>query len=133
VQLVPVHFECTVAEALSALARRLREQRHAQELPVLFDRIEAALSPDQLPWLSPDIPRLYRQVVALIRTSDRERNFNDGLMALACRERQIRLLASFDRDVARLPWLLRVATPASVTAAVPPAPERDLPASPDSA
>jgi predicted nucleic acid-binding protein len=132
-QLAPVHFDCTVAEALSTLARRLREQRRAQELSGLFARIETTLPPEQLTWLFPDVPRLYGQIIALMRTSDGELNFNDGLIALACRERQIRLLASFDQDFDRLPWLIRVATPAEVAAASPPAPESDLPASPESA
>ncbi len=74
-QLAPVHFDCTVAEALSTLARRLREQRRAQELPGLFDRIEVSLPPAQLTWLFPDVPRLYGQVIALIRTSEGELNF----------------------------------------------------------
>jgi len=52
---------------------------------------------------------------------------------LACRERQIRLLASFDQDFDRIPWLIRVATPAEVAAASPPTPESDLPASPENA
>ena len=56
---------------------------------------------------------------------------HDGLMALACRERQRRLLASVDRDVDRLSWLTRVATPAEVVGAAPAIPESDLPASPD--
>jgi hypothetical protein len=54
-----------------------------------------------------------------------------GLMALACRERQRRLLASVDRDVDRLSWLTRVATPAEVVGATPAIPKSDLPASPD--
>jgi predicted nucleic acid-binding protein len=129
--LAPVHFECTVAEALSTLARRLREQRRVQELPGLFDRIAATLPPVQLTWLFPDVPRLYQQILALMHTSEGELNFNDGLIALGCRERQIQLLASFDRDFDRLPWLIRVATPAEVAAAVPAVPESDLPASPE--
>lgn len=131
VQFAPVHFDCTVAEALSTLARRLREQRRVQELPGLFARIEATLPPEQLTWLFPDVPRLYGRIIALMRTSDGELNFNDGLIALACRERQIWLLASFDRDFDRLPWLIRVATPAEVAAVAPPAPESDLPVAPE--
>lgn len=57
--------------------------------------------------------------------------FHDGRMALACRERQRRLLAGFDRDFARLSWLTRVATPAEVVGATPAIPEIDLPASPE--
>jgi hypothetical protein len=60
-----------------------------------------------------------------------ELHVHDGLMALACRERQRRLLASVDRDVDRLAWLTRVATPAEVVGAPPSIPESDLPASPD--
>jgi predicted nucleic acid-binding protein len=119
-QWTPVHFDCTMTEALSTLARRLREQRRVQELPELFTRLEATLPPAQLTWLLPDVPRLYGQVLALIRSSEGELNFHDGLIALACRERQIRRLASFDRDFDRLPWLIRVATPADVMAASPP-------------
>jgi predicted nucleic acid-binding protein len=130
-RLAPVHFECTVTEALSTLARRLREQRRVQELPALFDRIEATLPREQLTWLFPDVPRLYQQILALMHTSEGELNFNDGLIALACRERQIRLLASFDRDFDRLSWLTRVATPAEVVVAAPSLPESDLPASPE--
>jgi len=130
-RLTPVHFECTIAEALSTLARRLREQRRVQELPELFARIEATLPREQLTWLFPDVPRLYPQILALMHTSEGELNFNDGLIALACRERQIRLLASFDRDFDRLSWLTRVATPAEVVGATPAIPEIDLPASPE--
>jgi hypothetical protein len=60
-----------------------------------------------------------------------ELHVHDGLMVLACRERQRRLLASFDRDVDRLAWLTRVATPAEMVGATPSIPESDLPASPD--
>src|SRR5262252_2936569 len=55
-----------------------------------------------------------------------ELHVHDGRMALACRERQRRLLASVDR----LAWLTRVATPAEVGGAPPSLPESDLPASP---
>ena len=55
---------------------------------------------------------------------------HDGLMALACRERQRRLLVNVDRDCDRLAWLTRVATPAEVGGAPPAIPESDFPASP---
>jgi hypothetical protein len=59
-----------------------------------------------------------------------ELHVHDGIMALACRERQRRLLARFDRDCDRLSWLAHVATPAEVLGAPPPLPESDFPASP---
>ena len=59
-----------------------------------------------------------------------ELHVHAGLMALACRERQRRLLASVDRDCDRLSWLTRVATPAEVVGATPALPESDLSALP---
>ena len=60
-----------------------------------------------------------------------ELHVHDGLMALACRERQRRLLASVDRDCDRLSWLTRVATLAALVGAPPSLPKSDLPTSPD--
>lgn len=135
VQLPLVYFDCVLAEASSTLARRLREQRREQELTELLDRLMAEFPPEMLTWLFPDVPRLYRQIMEQIQASAGELNFNDGLIALACRERHIRLLASFDRDFDSLAWLTRVATPDDVAAAlaatVNSTPEADAPASPE--
>jgi predicted nucleic acid-binding protein len=43
-------------------------------------------------------PRLYLHVLDLIRATSGELNFNDALTALACRERSIPAIASFDPD-----------------------------------
>jgi predicted nucleic acid-binding protein len=93
-----VYFDCVLAEASSTLARRLREQRRAQELPGLLERLRAEFPPEQLTWLFPDVPRFYGEILEQMRLSAGELNFNDGLIALA--------------------WLTRVATPGDVTAAL---------------
>lgn len=49
-----------------------------------------------------------------MQTSKGELNFNDALIALACRERGITLIASFDPDFDHVPWLKRVAQPTDV-------------------
>jgi predicted nucleic acid-binding protein len=113
-----VYFDCVLAEASSTLARRLREQRRAHELPGLLEQLRTEFPPERLTWLFPDVPRLYGQIIEQMRQSAGELNFHDGLIALACRERQIRLLASFDRDFDTLAWVTRVATPDEVTAAL---------------
>lgn len=38
-------------------------------------------------------------------------NFHDALIALACREREIPLIASFDPDFDQIIWLHRLASP----------------------
>ncbi|HEV8714879.1 MAG TPA: type II toxin-antitoxin system VapC family toxin [Candidatus Binatia bacterium] len=114
--LEPVYFDCVLAEAVSTLARRLREKRREGELPDLLDRLSTTFPEGTLSWILPDAPRLYRQVMDLIRSSEGELNFNDSLIALACRERQIEALASFDRDFDRISWLKRAAIPEDVNA-----------------
>jgi predicted nucleic acid-binding protein len=114
--LEPVYFDCVLAEAVSTLTRRLREKRREEELPDLLDRLSATFPEGTLTWILPDVPRLYSQVMDLIRSSEGELNFNDSLIALACRERQIEVLASFDRDFDRISWLKRMASPEDVSA-----------------
>jgi predicted nucleic acid-binding protein len=121
--LEPVYFDCVLAEAISTLSRRLREKHRETEFPSLVDRLLADFSPEVITWLLPDVPRLYRPVMELIQSSAGELNFNDGLIALACRERNIRLLASFDGDFDTVSWLVRVATPADVRAVLARPPE----------
>ena len=55
----------------------------------------------------------------LIRTSSGELNFNDALIALACRERGISTIASFDPDFDQVSWLKRVVMPSDVSVASP--------------
>jgi predicted nucleic acid-binding protein len=112
----PVYFDCVVAEAISAAVRRLHEKGRVAEVQALLDRLSAQVPRDMLTWILPDVPRIYAQVLDLIRASSGELNFHDALIALACRERGIPTIASFDPDFDRIPWLKRLATPVDVIA-----------------
>lgn len=112
--LEPVYFDCTLTETISTIARRLREKHREGELSALLDRLLADFPAGAITWILPDIPRLYGQVIELIRSSAGALNFNDGLIALACRERNIQALASFDQDFDSISWLKRVARPEDV-------------------
>jgi len=57
------------------------------------------------------VPRLYAQIIALIRSSSGALNFNDALIALACRERGIEAIVSFDEDFDQVEGLRRLARP----------------------
>jgi predicted nucleic acid-binding protein len=108
--ITPVYFDCVAAEAISAAARRLREKERTAEVAALMDRLNAQVPYESLTWIFPDVPVFYPQVLELMRTSSGELNFNDALIALACREREIPAIASFDADFDRVTWLKRVAT-----------------------
>jgi predicted nucleic acid-binding protein len=107
-ELTPVYFDCVVAEAVSASARRLHEKMRASEVQDLMSSLDSQVPRDMLTWILPDVPRLYSQVLDLVRSSAGELNFNDALIALACQERDILFIASFDADFDRIAWLRRL-------------------------
>jgi predicted nucleic acid-binding protein len=104
-------FDCVLAEAISVLARRIHEQRRTAELDHLVARMLADYPMDDILWVLPDVPALYGNIVEMVRFSGGELNFNDALVALSCRYREIPFIASFDRDFDQLAWLRRVAQP----------------------
>ena len=106
----PVYFDCAFAEAMSTVARRFQEKRHTAEFGALLDRLLSDFPHDTFTWILPDAPRLYEEIVGQIRTFGGELNFNDALIALACRERSVPFIASFDGDFDRIEWLVRVST-----------------------
>ncbi len=108
---IPTYFDCAVSEAIGTAIRRLQEKRLSHEMLPIFDFLHTLLPQRKLTWIFPDVPRLYLQVLDLMRESFGELNFNDALIALACREREILAIASFDADFDQVAWLKRVAEP----------------------
>lgn len=104
-------FDCVLAEAISTMARRIREQRRSADLDQLLGQIASDYRQEDILWVSPDIPALYAEIIGLVRSSRGELNFNDALIALSCRYRSIPFLTSFDRDFDQVRWLKRVAQP----------------------
>ena len=111
---VGLFFDCVAAEAISAAARRLHEKGRTADVKALLERLNVQVPVKTLTWILPDVPRLYLAVLDLIRSSSGELNFNDALIALACRERDIHTIASFDADFDQVPWLHRLARPEDV-------------------
>jgi predicted nucleic acid-binding protein len=113
-----VYFDCALSEAISALARRTREQRRPEQLDALLDQLAALVPITDITWISGEIERLYDQVVGLVRSSAGALNFHDALMALVCRERGIAVFVSFDQDFDQVDWLVRVGDAAEVAVAL---------------
>jgi predicted nucleic acid-binding protein len=107
-------FDCVLAEAVSTMARRIHEQRRPADLDLLLTRIGDDCPTDGILWVLPDVPVLYHDIFDLVRSSRGALNFNDALVALSCRLRDIPLVASFDRDFDDVDWLKRVAQPADL-------------------
>ena len=104
-------FDCVLAEAISTMARRIHEQRRSADLDQLLAQIVNDYPEEDILWVLPDVPALYAEIIGLVRSSRGELNFNDALIALSCRYREIPFLASFDRDFDPVSWLERIAQP----------------------
>jgi predicted nucleic acid-binding protein len=110
----PVVFDCVLSEAISTLARRVHEKRRAVQLSDLIALLKAKFPTKSIVWLSPDLPSLYDDIITLVQQSSGELNFNDALIALSCRNRNIPFLASFDADFDQVDWLKRLSVPADL-------------------
>lgn len=108
-------FDCVLAEAVSTMARRIHEQRREADLDDLLERVFQDYPQQDILWLLPDVPELYTDILELVGRSGGELNFNDALIALECLKRNIRYIASFDRDFDTIDWLQRLATPEDLT------------------
>lgn len=105
-----IYFDCVVAEALSAAVRRLHERRQSQRIPAILERFRHELPGTAITWILRDTERLYEPILALVEQSNGALNFHDALIALACQEREIAAIASFDPDFDQVPWLSRLAS-----------------------
>ena len=109
-------FDCVLAEVISLLARRTYEQRRSSSFSELTARIQTRFPAKSITWLYPDLPADYEAILKLVVETNGELNFNDALIAIACRKRGIGWLASFDTDFDRVPGLTRISQPADLTA-----------------
>jgi predicted nucleic acid-binding protein len=109
-----VYFDCVASEAISAAARRFQEKKRMSEVETLFRQLGSQVPPETITWILSDVQRLYPEVLYLMESSGGVLNFNDALIALACRERDIPVIASFDADFDQISWLRRWAKPEDV-------------------
>ena len=108
-------LDCVAAESISVATRRLQEKGRVSDVEPLLDHLNIQVPHEAITWILPDVPHLYPEVLDLIRSSSGALNFNDALIALACRERGIPAIASFDDDFDQVPWLRRLARPEDVS------------------
>jgi len=107
-------FDCVLTETISILARRIHEKRRSAELAALLNHLLETYPLESILWLYPLLPAYFEEVVNLVSTTNGELNFNDALIALSCRDRNIVNLASFNRDFDSISWLKRIAKPSDL-------------------
>lgn len=113
-----LYLDCVIAESVSTILRRLAERGQMDEVGALFERLNTYAPERDITWTLPEVPELYSDVLALMRSTSGELNFHDALIALICRKYQIPFIASYDRDFDQIPWLKRIATPEDLATSI---------------
>jgi predicted nucleic acid-binding protein len=96
------------------LARRSEEQKRSQEFPILLNELQKQVPADKITWISPAIRIIYHDTIDLVRDTSGALNFHDSMMALACRELEIKFIISFDQDFDNIAWLKRISDPEDI-------------------
>jgi len=109
-----LYLDCVITESVSVAVRRLHEKKLLAEVETLLDELNTQIPPASITWILPEVPRLYAEALDLIRSSLGALNFHDALIALACREREVPAIASFDADFDQVAWLRRLGAPEDV-------------------
>lgn len=68
------------------LARRSRERKRTEELVDLLAKLTSIVPQEFITWISTKTEHLYPEIMTLVRDTDGELNFHDGLIALGSRE-----------------------------------------------
>lgn len=114
-----VYLDCVMSEVTSVVVRRLFEKQKPDEIERFFDSLTTFLPEDHITWAFSAVPRLYTDVITLIRKTQGQLNFHDALIALICREQQIKFIASYDTDFDQITWLSRIANPQDLETYIP--------------
>jgi predicted nucleic acid-binding protein len=111
-----LYLDCVINETIGVLGRRVREQGRTYQFGELLSHLSTLIPETQITWAYPEVPRLYADVLDIVRSSSGELNFHDALIALICRQLGVRYLAGFDRDFDQVSWLERIEKPTDLQA-----------------
>ena len=104
-----IYSDCVLIETLTVIARRAEEQKRTGDFEMLANQVLVqASTPDSLVWLLPNVREKFNECVHLMRQTSGRLNFNDALIAIACKAYEIEHILSFDSDFDQITWLTRI-------------------------
>jgi len=103
-----VFFDCVLNEAISVIGRRTEEQNRSDQFDRCLDILLSEVPEKNITWISGEAQRLFQSIIRLCRNMQGTFNFHDALIALACQELGISLVASFDQDWEKISWIKRI-------------------------
>lgn len=103
-----VFLDCVINEVTSVLGRRFEEKGEAEKFNHALNSLTELIPLEIITWTYPHVPRLYSQILSLIKRYQGRFNFHDALITLMAKERGIKLIVSFDKDFDNIGWLTRI-------------------------
>ncbi|MEK7249469.1 MAG: type II toxin-antitoxin system VapC family toxin [Bacteroidota bacterium] len=110
-QIVP---DVSLIEAVSVLARRSEEKRKTERFPAILETLNSLFPVAEILWLSPSVPRYYRDCFQMMATHHGQLNFNDCLLVTYMHEKSIKWIVSFDKDFDAVKTIHRIKSPDDV-------------------
>jgi predicted nucleic acid-binding protein len=109
-----VYLDCIINETISVLGRRLEEKGRSNEFETVLERIEEIVPPEDITWIYPEVRKLYREILNLVKAYNGSLNFHDALIIVAAKQMKTPLIISFDKDFDQVEGIKRIKHPSDL-------------------
>ncbi len=62
-----IYLDCIINETISVVGRRLEEKGRSDEFKTVLEKIEEIVPPENINWIYPEVRRLYREILNLVK------------------------------------------------------------------
>ena len=96
------------------LGRRLEEKGRSNEFETVLEKIEEIVPPEDITWIYPEVIKLYREILNLVKAYNGSLNFHDALIVLAAKQMKTPSIISFDKDFDQVEGITRIKHPSDL-------------------
>ena len=112
-----IYLDCIINETISVVGRRLEEKGRSDEFETVLENIEQIVPPENITWIYPEVRRLYREILNLVKAYNGSLNFHDALIIVAAKEMKTLSIISFDKDFDQVEGVTRIKRPSDLKGA----------------
>jgi len=109
-----IYLDCIINKTISVVGRRLEEKGRSDEFETAFEKIAEIVPAENITWIYPEVRRLYREILNLVKAHKGCLNFHDALMILAAKEMKTPFIISFDEDFDQVEGIRRIKKPSEL-------------------
>ena len=112
-----IYLDCIINETISVVGRRLEEKGRSDEFETVLEKIEEIVPPENITWIYPEVRRLYREILNVVKAYNGSLNFHDALIIVAAKEMKTTSIVSFDKDFDQVEGIKRIKKPSDLKGA----------------